>query len=236
VSLVVGLLFWPRGARAALGQALAEAYADCVRYLSRTVEFGMLCCHFAAAPPASPSAEAARAAAASRRLDDTFRGYLAERGAKPIPLAEVTSLVTGVIALRLAADAVLDLWRREHGQAVGDRTAARRELLDATGRIQGWYEDLAACLVGQGELREPLAHDKDADKRFIEAVRHDLRTQDGETTATAVRMIWTADHLDAARRLQTALVGPARAVTEQLALGPLDKLLPRRLPRSRAAS
>jgi hypothetical protein len=26
-----------------------------------------------------------------------------------------------------------------------------------------------------------------------------------------VRMIWTGDHLDAARRLQDALVGPARA-------------------------
>jgi hypothetical protein len=35
-------------------------------------------------------------------------------------------------------------------------------------------------------------------------------------------MIWTGDHLDAARRLQATLVGPARAVTELRALGPLD--------------
>jgi len=227
VSLVVGLLFWPRGARAALGQALADAYVDSARYLSRAVEFGMSRCDYAAASPASPSEEAARAAAASRRLDDTFRGYLAERGAKPVPLAEVTSLMTGVVALRLAADAVLDLWQRDDGQAIGDRAAARQELLAATGRIQGWYEDLAACLVGQGELREPLAHDKDADGRFIEAVRHDLRTRDGQATATAVRMIWTADHLDAARRVQASLVGPVRTVAEQRALSPLDELLPR---------
>ena len=58
----------------------------------------------------APRALAQQAAAASRRLDDTFRGYLAERGAKQIPLAEVTALVTGVAGLRLAADAVLDLW------------------------------------------------------------------------------------------------------------------------------
>ena len=180
--------------------------------------------------------EKGSSAAASRRLDDTFRGYLAERGAKSIPLAEVTSLMTGVVALRLTADAVLDLWQRDDGQAGGDRAAARRELLGTTERIQGWYEDLAACLVGQGELREPLAHDKDADGRFIEAVRHDLRTQDGKVTAAAVRMIWTADHLDAARRQQTALVGPVRAVIEHRALSPLDKLLPWRLPRPRAAS
>jgi uncharacterized membrane protein YccC len=232
VSLVVGLLFWPRGAGAALGQALAEAYTDCARYLSRAVEFGMLCCDYASATPASPSEEAARAAASSRRLDDTFRGFLAERGTKSIPLAEATSLVTGVVALRLAADAVLDLWQRDDGQAVGDRTAARQELLATAGRIQGWYDSLAQCLIGQGDVPEPLPHDRGADSRFIEAVRHDLRTQDGQATATAVRMIWTADHLDAARRAQATLVGPVRAVTEQRALSPLHQLL----PRPRAAS
>jgi uncharacterized membrane protein YccC len=228
VSLVVGVLFWPRGARAALGQSLAEAYTDSARYLSRAVEFGMLRCDDAAGTPATPAEEAVRAAAASRRLDDTFRGYLAERGAKPVPLAGTTSLVTGVAAIRLAADAVLDLWQRDDGQAIGDRAAARQELVATATRIQDWYEDLAACLAGRGELREPLPHDKGADGRFIEAVRHDLRTQDGSATATAVRMIWTADHLDAARRMQATLVGPVRTMLEQRALTPLQALLPRR--------
>jgi len=48
-------------------------------------------------------------------------------------------------------------------------------------------------------------------------------------------MIWTGDHLDAARLLQATLIGPARAATEQRALSPLDRLLPRRFPRLRAA-
>jgi hypothetical protein len=68
----------------------------------------------------APTDEAIRAAAAARRLDDTFRSYLAERGAKPVPLAEVTSLVTGVVGLRLAGDAVLDLWQHDD-EAGGDR-------------------------------------------------------------------------------------------------------------------
>jgi len=109
-----------------------------------------------------------------------------------------------------------------------DRAAARQELVATATRIQDWYEDLAACLAGRGELREPLPHDKGADGRFIEAVRHDLRTQDGSATATAVRMIWTADHLDAARRMQATLVGPVRTMLEQRALTPLQALLPRR--------
>jgi hypothetical protein len=37
---------------------------------------------------------------------------------------------------------------------------------------------------------------------------------DGRPTATAVRTIWTGDHLDAARRLQEAIVEPARAAGE----------------------
>jgi hypothetical protein len=56
----------------------------------------------------------------------------------------------------------------------------------------------------------PLAHDKAADGRLIEAVRRDLTGEDGHATATAVRVIWTADHIDAARRLHTGILGPAR--------------------------
>jgi uncharacterized membrane protein YccC len=235
VSLAVGLLFWPRGARAALRQALAEAYTDSADYLARAVEFGMLRCDVSNPAPAAPADEAVRAAAASRRLDDAFRGYLAERGAKPIPLADVTSLVTGVAGLRLAADAVLDLWQSDDGQAAGDRAAARHELLDTSELIRSWYADLALSLTSQHEIREPLAHDKLADGRLVDAVRRDLRGQDGQASATAVRMIWTGDHLDAARRLQAGLAGPARAAIEQRALSPLGGLLPRHPPRPRAA-
>ena len=41
VSLVVGVLFWPRGAGPALRQALAQAYADGAGYLASTVRSGM---------------------------------------------------------------------------------------------------------------------------------------------------------------------------------------------------
>src|SRR5690242_10419528 len=117
VSLAVGVLFWPRGAAPALRQALAQAYADGAGYLAGTVRSGM-----SSGDPGTPAlpavaGDATRAAAASRRLDDAFRTYLAERGTKRIPLADVTGLVTGVVGLRLEADAVLDLWRGADGQA-----------------------------------------------------------------------------------------------------------------------
>ncbi len=211
VSLFVGLLFWPRGAGAALRSALADAYRESASYLASAVDFGMRRCDTGAASLAVPEAEAQRAAAAARRLDDTFRSYLAERGAKPAPLADVTTLLSGASGLRIAADAVLDLWEREDGSPSGDRTAAREEILRTTKLVERWYEDLASSLLDGGALREPLERDAGADGRLVDAVRHDLRAEDGAATGTAVRMIWTGDHLDAARRLQAIIVAPARA-------------------------
>jgi uncharacterized membrane protein YccC len=227
VSLVVGLLFWPRGAGAAMRQALADAYTDSALYLTRAVEFGMVRCDAGSPLTPPPTDEATRAAAAGRRLDDTFRSYLAERGSKPLPLAEVTRLVTGVAGLRLAGDAVLDLWEREDGAVSGSRTAARQALLGTGEQIRSWYDDLGASLVSGEAIRLPLAHDKQADSKLIDAIRHDLGGTDGAASGTAVRMIWTADHLDAARRLQGVLYDPAREAIEQRKANPFDSLLPK---------
>jgi hypothetical protein len=213
VSLAVGLLFWPRGAAAALRRALADAYVDSADYLASAVDFGMRRCDFSTASAAGPTEDAVRDAAAARRLDDTFRSYLAERGAKPVPLAQMTSLVGGVGGIRLAADAVLDLWQGEDGSAGGDRAAARGELLRSSEAVKRWYEQLATSLLDGSRPREPLGHDTAADGRLVDAVRRDLGGEDGRASATAVRMIWTGDHLDAVRRLQRIIVEPARAAT-----------------------
>jgi uncharacterized membrane protein YccC len=211
VSLAVGLLFWPRGAGAALRRALADAYVDSAGYLASAVDFGMRRCDFSATSAAAPTEDSLRAAAAARRLDDTFRSYLAERGAKPVSLAQITSLVGGVGGIRLTADAVLDLWQREDGSAAGDRTAARGELVRASELVKRWYDDLATSLLEGSRPREPLPPDVAADGRLLDAVRRDLGGEDGEASATAVRMIWTGDHLDAVRRLQRIVAEPARA-------------------------
>jgi uncharacterized membrane protein YccC len=208
VSLVVGLLFWPRGATSALRQALAEAYSDTAHYLSVAVEFGMQRCDGRTVPTpvvTDPAPAALRAAASARRLDDTFRSYLAERGAKPLALPQVASLVSGVVGLRLAGDAVLDLWQRDQGLEAGDRGPARDELLRSSARLEEWYDELADSFVSEKSAPEPMPHDRSADGRLLEAVRRDLEGPDGSAGATAARMVWTGDHLDAARRLQATL-------------------------------
>ena len=120
----------------------------------------------------------------------------------------------------------MELWQRDDGTATGDRAAARQELLKSTELVKAWYDDLAGSLVSTHEPPEPLPHDKVADGRLIEAVRQDLRGEDGKATATAVRMIWTGDHVDAVRRLQSSVIGPARAAADVRALGPIRQILP----------
>ncbi|MGW3852077.1 FUSC family protein, partial [Streptomyces fagopyri] len=167
------------------------------------------------APSAGPPLDEGRAAAAAaRRLDDAFRSYLAERGAKPVPLADITTLVTGIVGLRLAGDAVLELWRRaDEGDTGTDRAEARLVILGAAGHVAGWYRDLAAALGRAAPVPEPLPRDPTAEGRLVDSLRPDLADDRGQPSATAVRIIWTADHLDVARRLQpnlAAAAGPHR--------------------------
>jgi uncharacterized membrane protein YccC len=218
VSLLVGLMLWPRGAGVALGRALSAAYTDSLSYLTSAVAYGVGRCDAGGGTTGPPVGQAAQAAAAARRLDDTYRSYLAERGAKPVPLAEVTALVTGVVAVRLAGDAVLQLWDGDVSDG-GDRSAARRELLSGSDMVRGWYARFAESLVGRGTVPEALQDNAVADGRLVDAVSHDLRDEDGNASATAVRVIWTGDHLDAVRRLQGMLVGPAQQAVDQQALG-----------------
>ena len=228
VSLVVGVLFWPRGAAPALRRALAEAYAASAGYLASTVRSGTSSGDPGTSALPGLAGDAAQTAAASRRLDDAFRTFLAERGAKRLPLADMAGLVTGVAGLRLEADAVLDLWRGDVGQAGGDVAAARHEILGTAERVTGWYDALATTMITGGELPQPLAPDKAADGRLLRAVRRDLLGDDGRASATAVRMIWTGDHLDVVRRQQAAIISPARATAGQPAGDRIIPPLPRR--------
>ncbi len=214
VSIVVGLLFWPRGASTVLRQALADAYAGSAAYLAGAVEFGILRCTSEGARSAEPAEQASRAFAADQRLDEAFRAYLAEHGPKPVPLAEVVRLVTGASGLRLAAGAVIDLWRSDPGRAAAERSAARSEILQSLTKVRGWYEDLADSLTDGGKPHDPLAYDQAADGRLMAAVRRDLDGGDSEAAATAVRIVWTGDHLDATRRLQETIAPAAHAAAD----------------------
>ncbi len=235
-SLVVGLLFWPRGAAAAFARALADAYAESTHYLTTAISQAVICCApgMVSNPIPPTPREATAAAAASRRLDDTYRTYLAEQGPKRIGLAGTSMLAAGPALLRLAGDAVIALWSGAETPSAS-RFMAARELLERARDVEDWYGRLGAGLVGiaaeaggggealatgAARLPEPRVQDGAAARRLLATIDGDLRSPDGSATVTAVRIAWTGAFLDAARRLEPMLVATVREAGEQGTLGP----------------
>ena len=208
VSLVVGALFWPRGAAGALRRTLAEAYADCAAYLCAAAESGTAVDGGAEEVGTARS----RAAAAARRLDDAFREYLAERGNKRLSLAQVASLLTGVAGLRLTAEAVSDLWAAAGSTRI-DTPRAHLELIVTTERVTNWFAAMAQAMTGAGTVPRAFPQDGASARRLVEALSQDLESTSAPAAsvkAQTVRLGWTSDHLDAARRLQDLVEQPAR--------------------------
>jgi uncharacterized membrane protein YccC len=212
VSLVVGTLFWPRGATGVFRQALTEGYAECAAYLWAAVESGTT--------PHGSSTEAevaaTRAAAAARRLDDAFRGYLAERGHKRLSLAQVATLLTGVAGLRLTAQAVSELWSGSEVDHL-DVPRAQLEVVVATERVTNWYAAMAQAITGAGAIPRALPRDDTSDRRLVEALDQDLASitaSDAAAQAHTVRLVWTSDHVDNARRLQELVELPSRTAAD----------------------
>ena len=203
VSTVVGLLFWPRGAGAELARALSEAYAGALAWL--VAEIGM-----AASSSGRDGATARRAAeGAAYRLDDAFRQFLAERGAKPVALPEITGLVTGSAEVRLVARTLAALPEaplapdepsapaiREAGREVTQEFAARERWFDscteAFGKRPVRVPDVAPI---RGSLRSTLL-------AAVDGARRSGRT--GGLIA-ALRLLWLSERLGEVRRMQTAL-------------------------------
>ena len=102
VSLVVGLLFWPRGVSAVVGDNLADAFRCGASYLGEAVSWAL--------GDRKYGPERAMAAmAAGTRLDDAMRGYLTEQGSKRLAKADLWTLVIAAMRLRLTAHSLASL-------------------------------------------------------------------------------------------------------------------------------
>ncbi len=102
VSLVVGLLFWPRGAGGAVGDDLGDAFRAGTAYLTQAVDWAL------GLRQAAPDTAVA-AASAGIRLDDALRLYLAEQGTKRIDKRDLWTLVLATIRVRLTATSLAGL-------------------------------------------------------------------------------------------------------------------------------
>ena len=134
VSLLFGVMFWPRGVAAVVGDDLADAYRAGAVLLEQAIEWT------SGLRDAEPDGEPAAVSAGSR-LDDALRAFLTERGSKRIDKQDLWRLVGGTLRLRLTGHAVAGLPRDPIAVAT-----ARAALAHRTSILAAWYADLAALV------------------------------------------------------------------------------------------
>ena len=144
VSLVVGLLFWPRGISAIVGDNLADAFRSGANYLSDAASWAL-------GERGHRPERAAEAIAAGTRLDDALRGYLTEQGSKRLAKADLWTLVMAAMRLRLTAHSLTSLPGTGSPPRSPPREGHRHELLDRqVAALTGFYNGLADLVAKPG--------------------------------------------------------------------------------------
>ena len=174
VSVVVGVLFWPRGAAGIVGDDLADAFRRGSGYLSESVNWVL------GRSPSRPQSGVATVTA-SLRLDDALRGLLSEQGAKRVGKEQLWSLVGATMRLRLTAHALAGT----HPASPGFDDA-REALTTWSDGLVDWYGQVATDLQGHTVANG-------------EHLERDLPSVPAELSApaagTPICIVWVGQHL-----------------------------------------
>jgi uncharacterized membrane protein YccC len=216
VSLVVGVLFWPRGASAAVGDDLADAFRRGAAYLTQAVDWSL------GVRQEAPDTAVA-SITAGIRLDDALRLYLTEQGAKRVRKEDLWSLVMGTMRLRLTANSVAGL----RSQAGPGRAAGPSQADPLQAMLRRRAAGLADFYGRVADQVGPPRHDQ-----LAPVVVPDLRGLDGldglsgldgpngagrGEAATAhyhPRALWVREHLHHLGEHAQAITAPAEHVAE----------------------
>jgi hypothetical protein len=208
VSIVVGILFWPRGATAALGRALSDAFVTSSGYLADAVDRLTSISHQVDTEPSQRASQSAYL-----RLDDAFRQFLSERGAKVVPIEIVANLFTGSNRIRLAAYTLstLPVLAPEPGaQEIESVAVAGAVLRDSYASSHRWYEEFAEMLSGQRESLDSLPdHDETLHGALRTAVEDARAQRRADRLRAMLQMLWADELLESQRHVQADLARSA---------------------------
>jgi uncharacterized membrane protein YccC len=158
VSVVVGVLFWPRGVSSVVAEDLADAFRRGAEYLSQAVDWAL-------SELMVPPAAALGAVSAGIRLDDAVRGYLTEQGSKRVSKEDLWALVNASTRLRLTANTLAGLRQAETAPGLPPGAAclplpgseeyagapACTTLRSVAGSLTGFYDHVAEQVSHPGE-------------------------------------------------------------------------------------
>ena len=211
-GLVCGAMLWPSGAAAQIRASLAETYRAAADALSTETRSAVDTDTGADDAAAAEALRSARANAAL--LDDAFRSYLSERGAKPYPVHELTVAANGARRVSVAAEAIAlapPAGQGDHRVLDGARAEVTRAA-DATG---AWYRDAAAALAGSTSP-PPVSAPPIAERAVLAAVTASPRDHRPPDFDDHARTLWEiALHVDGTTRLQTRLVPHLTALADE---------------------
>jgi uncharacterized membrane protein YccC len=205
VSVVAGALFWPRGASGLVGDNLADAFRAGAAHLADATAWVL-------GGTKHAQGVVAAATAASIRLDDAVRLYLAEQGSKRLARDDLRTLTMSVLRLRLTAQSLASLpgLSAARGPAAGHPVgAAVRALLTRdAGELADFYSGLAAEVAkpgaagsGQSPAVPPIGA-PDSPDGSDQVCRNGPAHYHPEA-------LWVRDHLSHLGSHSAALIGPA---------------------------
>ena len=199
VSLVVGFLFWPRGASSIVGDNLADAFRSGASYLSDAASWAL-------GDRERRPAHAAAAMASGRRLDDAIRGYLTEQGTKRLSKADLWALVMGTMRLRVTARSMASPPTRTDPRDGDGRLHAA--LARQVAELASFYDNLA-MEVARPSRTAPMPSSVPLPRSRLSAAAPAPADQ---ATAFQPEALWVGLHLDSLAAHAASLVEPAERV------------------------
>src|SRR6185437_7061820 len=195
VSIVVGLLFWPRGAMAALGRALSNAFVASSTYLGDAVDRLTNTSRFVDIDPAGRDAYSAYLL-----LDDAIRQFFTERGAKVVSVDTVAGLLTGSNRIRLAAFTLGTLKVDPPNDALGELQAiavAEAVLRDSYAETHRWYQEFADLLADRRSDLAPPSPERSLLHEVLRTAFDEVRARRRpDRLRTALQMLWADELLE----------------------------------------
>ncbi|MGA9875810.1 MAG: FUSC family protein [Solirubrobacteraceae bacterium] len=199
VSLLVGLLLWPRGATTILRGAIGAAYNGAAHYLDATITALL------DGDEQAHSTLAAREAFDTEQLlDAAIRDYLANRGSARGRINDITLLATGASRVRRIARLLQDAHSFMRLAPIDDtlpRLASARDALDAERQARcGWYESFGKAIAQAASSPDAESSDAGTTAR---APARELSV--AGTTARAPASEVVLEHVDGGDSLQPGL-------------------------------
>jgi len=199
VSLVVGILFWPRGTSAVVGDNLADAFRCGADYLTSASDWAL--------SESGHRPERALAAISSGiRLDDALRGFLTEQGSKRMAKADLWSLVLATTRVRLTAHTLASLPGGNVPPHADDQ-ALHGELQEQTAELASFYEQLSRVLQMTQTLQPSVP-----DRHSVDQYRSTREAR--EPAVYRADVLWVSHHLNHLADHCAEVVGPASRLAE----------------------